>query len=473
MDWNKLLPSVSRTNRDFPCMAPLNNMVLDPFGKVKMCCNQADVPLGLYPEQTLKEIWFGQARKNIVGEFGKQETPAVCVRCLSNGAFNFSPTAKTQTSKSFRRNRFSDYPQQLDLALSNHCNLKCAMCSWDSSHQFMEVPAQQQLLVDYDDRFLTEIKPFLKNASYIVFSGGEPFLIPIYYQLWEMLDTLNPHASIYIQTNASIYNDKVEKIITKKKVQLGLSIDTLNKETFQKIRMGATFEKVFENIQQFQEASYKTGNPLTFTITPMTLNIQEVPDLFEFCQRQRILIGLSILEHPAPLAVWTLSGKTLSEIVAGFDKILLQESGHHDHLTTWNQSVIKHYKALLLQYLQHKQKNEDQQKRHITQINQDAEGAYQRLTEAIQHEQTSGIANTPEVIKDVANIMDEVASQKDMPTLNSIHDFLASQFTATDLIAWHQRFGSALFKINGKKKLLELLYIYESASYNKLNRNIS
>ncbi len=452
-----------------PCLAPMNNLVLDSFGKVKMCCNQADVPLGIYPEQSLRDIWFGSARKNIIEEFTKGRIPSICSSCLSNVSFNLSPTAKVQTSKTLRPSHFTDYPRQIDFSLSNRCNLKCAMCSWDSSSQFIETEKQRLLQVNYGEAFLDEIKVFLEKAEYLVFSGGEPFLIPIYYQLWDMINDCNPDAAIYVQTNGTVYNERIESLIKNHNISIGISIDSLKAKGVHHIRVGADYAQLLSNIEAFKKLSKETGRALTFTITPMTLNIEEVPELFSYCHEHNIMIGISLLEHPSSLAVWSLSSQRLLEIISLFDDV---KDTDGDVVEQWNRATIKQYKALLVQYHQQKKKNEDHRKAIIQSINANSAGAFQRLMQELQQisvVETQDDGDIREVIQSVNDLMEEAQAANNISELCSIKDFLSSFFSGTQLVSLHKYFGDPLFRLNAGKKFAHLLYIFSANSFDKLN----
>ncbi len=114
-------------------------------------------------------------------------------------------------------------PSYLILMLTNRCNLSCSYCylgnnkgkkdsGVDMSKNFID---QSLLLLDPDQKFL-----------HVQLTGGEPFLVPdlVEYASSKIREKYH-NASIGIQTNATLINDKAIDIIKKFKLRLGISLD--------------------------------------------------------------------------------------------------------------------------------------------------------------------------------------------------------------------------------------------------------
>jgi MoaA/NifB/PqqE/SkfB family radical SAM enzyme len=462
----------SMAYQKLPCKAPLNNMVIDQFGKVKLCCYQKDVPLGYYPIQSLKDIWFSDARKQIVDTFLSGAVPDICGNCLSKGEFNQSPGSKIQTSKTFGKKQFEDYPDQIEFSLSNTCNLRCVMCSWDSSNQFAEMSEQQQVQLTYGDEFLKEIRPFLEHVKMTVFSGGEPFLIPFYYKIWDELSAINPSAEIYIQSNGTIFNDKIISLLNEKNVRIGLSIDAINEETFNRIRIGADYQQVFTNIHKFNKISFSTKRPLTLIVTPMTINVFEIPAIFDFCNQNEIMMGLSILEHPAELAIWSLNSTEILNVLKSLEKITPSSKGKTSAHIEWNQATLHYFIRLITQYYLQKRKNEESRNLIIEQINQKSAGAwdnFQKQLSSIDEADPNSSLKTKRISAIIEELFQQAREENSIPELGSIEDFFSLNFNPADLEVSLNKMGEKIFRENGRVKLKQLLFIFKTNSFDKLN----
>ena len=80
--------------------------------------------------------------------------------------------------------KISKYPTVMEFELSNNCNLQCIMCPGRNSSSFN---TNEKAEFIYDDAFLLQLEEFLPHLNEAKFIGGEPFLIPIYYKIWEIL----------------------------------------------------------------------------------------------------------------------------------------------------------------------------------------------------------------------------------------------------------------------------------------------
>ncbi len=90
---------------------------------------------------------------------------------------------------------------------------------------------------------LEEFIPHLKEAKFL---GGEPFLIDIYYKIWDKIIELNPSVKITITTNGTVFNKRVQEILEKLDCNIIMSIDAFNKTTYESIRIQGDYEKIWQ-----------------------------------------------------------------------------------------------------------------------------------------------------------------------------------------------------------------------------------
>ena len=113
----------------------------------------------------------------------------------------------------------------------------------------------------YDDAFVDQLEPFLRNVREAGFAGGEPFLIPIHYRIWDRVAGCNPNMIVMIVTNGTTLNDRVRLIADRLNCVINVSVDSIVKETYESIRQGASLETVLENSRYFSEVMQKKGFP--------------------------------------------------------------------------------------------------------------------------------------------------------------------------------------------------------------------
>ena len=330
------------------CYAPMHNLYFGQDGNVTACCYNRTFTLGQYPAQTLSEIWNGEKIKALQNEIGANHFATGCNYCNEQfDAANFSGLhanlydryadvrldsisvanilhiIKYKIKALFKRNYgqwslpagTSPQPRIMEFELSNICNLECAMCFGTFSSAIRKNRDQlPPLPMHYDSAFVGQLEAFLPYLWEAKFYGGEPFLIPIYYDIWESMMRINPNIRIHITTNGTILNEKVKKILHKLNVTLILSIDSLEKETYESIRKNANYERVMENMQYFEKVAKKKQTALSLAVCPVRLNWQEIPRIVQYCNEKNIKIYFNTVWYPAHLSLHNLPVEELNTI---------------------------------------------------------------------------------------------------------------------------------------------------------------
>lgn len=289
----------------------------------------ADAPLSGVYQKAAGMVKSGRALNNLTQEWkylkskiGKMLTkPAfamwvarITVQEISRTVRRFYP--KKGATEVINRKASFEYPRAMEFELSNICNLECAMCSGEFSSSIRKnregFPA---LPMCYDASFVEQLEDFLPHLWVAKFYGGEPFLVPIYYEIWEKMIQINPSTSIHITTNGTILNEKVKRVLKKLNVILILSIDSFVKETYEAIRQNATYEKVMENMHYFEKIAKEKQTLLNLAVCPMTLNWQEIPSIVQYCNEKEIIVYFNTVWNPANLTLSRLPSAELDAII--------------------------------------------------------------------------------------------------------------------------------------------------------------
>jgi MoaA/NifB/PqqE/SkfB family radical SAM enzyme len=203
----------------------------------------------------------------------------------------------------------------MEFQLTNTCNLECVMCSGLLSSAIRanrdKLPAIPN---KFDDAFIKQLEEFIPHLKYTTFSGGEPFLIKTYYDIWERFASINNTCTIKVITNGTIYNERVEKILEKNRFYITISLDSPYKETYESIRKGASFDEVMENAGKFQAYCKSKKTEFNFNFCPMTNNWQEVPDFIRLCNSMDIVCHFNMVYKPARYALPNLPSYELRKI---------------------------------------------------------------------------------------------------------------------------------------------------------------
>lgn len=304
------------------CHAPFKNLYFGWGGQAIACCYNRSHVMGTYPQQSIKEIWFGEKANDLRRHLEQNDFSLGCNGCLQQiMAGNFDATkAKQYDIFPSNANRF---PSVMEFELSNVCNLECEMCSGDFSSLIRENREKRPPMPNpYDDAFVAQLEEFIPYLTEVKFYGGEPFLIEIYYKIWEKIMVINPEIRISVQTNATVLNNRVKTILSKSHFHLNISFDSLQKEPYEAIRINAKFERVMENMQWFREYTRERGTFFGISACMMRQNWREAPDFVKFCNDWECSVYFHTVFFPPNCSIHNLPLETLMEIRdywSGFD----------------------------------------------------------------------------------------------------------------------------------------------------------
>jgi radical SAM protein with 4Fe4S-binding SPASM domain len=139
------------------------------------------------------------------------------------------------------------FPRYFEIETVNACNAHCPMCTiadWNRKAPTMKDPLFEKIALE-----ICENRNFVKRVS--LYRDGEPLLDN---KLPQRIARLKDGKvkEVAISTNGSLMNQVRAKDILDADIDLVLfSIDSLKKETFEKLRAGLIFEEVMENTRDF------------------------------------------------------------------------------------------------------------------------------------------------------------------------------------------------------------------------------
>ncbi len=286
------------------CKAPFTSLYFYPNGEVGACClNRSKYIYGTYNKDSIKNIIKSDLRKQHQKYLKANNFSLGCDVCENSlEAQNYSGLL----ANIFQEFTIKDRIERIDFELSNHCNFDCIMCLIDKSYKESSI---------YNDSFFTEIKPILKKIKFVNFLGGEPFLIPIYYKIWDYLIANNKKCMITIQSNGSIYNERIEKLLQNRNFQVGVSIDTIDADKFTEIRKKSSLETVMKNIKKFAEFAQSKGSFLQISVCPMRINYKDITNIIEFANKNNYLIFYNQVFYPKHLNIRDLDVDSLKNII--------------------------------------------------------------------------------------------------------------------------------------------------------------
>lgn len=304
-----------------PCNAPFTSLYLDPRGEVRACCQNVWQRLGNVKETSLTDIWRGEEVQRLQQAMLRDDLTLGCERCAIHIDHGREAAAYARVfDKLTPAGRAPEWPQQLEFALSNACNLQCVMCNGELSsairiHREGRAPMPEV----YGDEFFEELEDFLPHLRSIVFLGGEPFLAKESMRVMDRLVDRGLSPACSITTNGTQWSRRVERMVSNVETHVAVSFDGVTPATFEAIRQGADFDTVVHNIDRFRDATSHGGGSVSLSSCLMRNNWQELADLLTWADDRGLQVYVNSVEHPPHLSLVHAPSEELRRIVDAMD----------------------------------------------------------------------------------------------------------------------------------------------------------
>lgn len=196
-------------------------------------------------------------------------------------------------------------PKQVRIESTKVCNLKCVGCRRVWEEDIAGAPGDKHLSLERVQSIVEQV-PRLKLVG---FSGdAETTVNP---HLWDILRYLKSKGiKSTFTTNGSLLNKELIDICEDCGIiRISVSLTGAKKETFEKIRVGARFDKVVENCYLIGHSSI----PLFLNFAMLTEELmQEIPEFFKIAKEvkatgiQFLKLMIEDIDHLAPLDFFKL-----------------------------------------------------------------------------------------------------------------------------------------------------------------------
>ena len=209
-------------------------------------------------------------------------------------------------------NRDKQYFNLKDLVVnwSNLCNLTCTYCNPDASTAWQSaVNIPIQLVNNEHDSLIELARTQGSNIQGLTLGGGEPLLQKLLPEFLSCLD--GSKTRVLITTNLSVDLDQnlVYKILRSwKTVEWQISFDNVNKQKFEFVRRGASWEQFVANIDILKRDGQLVNAHPAYSI----YCAYDLEELYDFVVDQDINLFWCELNHP-----WDLDVRRLSPVMRG------------------------------------------------------------------------------------------------------------------------------------------------------------
>ncbi|MBS1618771.1 MAG: twitch domain-containing radical SAM protein [Bacteroidetes bacterium] len=306
------------------CYLPFSSMTFSFNGAVHVCGYNRDVFLGRYPENTIDQIWQGEQARKLREHMMHNDLDYGCRHCKFFFEKEKFSNLRPLVFDKYYQNTDAVFPTVFEFELSNECNLECQMCSGEVSSSIRKNRDKlPPLPTPYDDAFVEQLTAYIPHLREAKFYGGEPFLIPIYYKIWDKVKELNPGLELFTITNGTHWNSKIERLVTELNFDLAVSIDAYDKEKVERIRKNVVYEKLIDNIHRFSRICTDKGKHLSLSFTVQKDNWEQLPLVINLCNEVNAFIYVSYLERPIRFSIAELPQDELKKIREYMEKVSL------------------------------------------------------------------------------------------------------------------------------------------------------
>jgi radical SAM protein with 4Fe4S-binding SPASM domain len=303
------------------CNAPYSSLYFGIDGYAYACCKNRSYKLGHIDEKSIKEIWEGEALIHLRENLSELDFELGCQECKKAICASKYANVMAASYDIIHPKKVYKYPKRMDFELSSTCNLACIMCDGYLSStyrkHFHQLPPNKEF---YGEKFLSELDEFIPHLEKANFLGGEPFLIDLYYKIWEKIVHINPKCKIHVQTNGHILNNKVKRLLERGKFSIGVSLESMSKEKYEEIRIYGNYEKMMAHLLYFRDYCKKQNTHFLLAVTPLRSTILELPEIINYANREHIPIYLNTVIEPHDLAIWTLPTVEINQIISQLEE---------------------------------------------------------------------------------------------------------------------------------------------------------
>ena len=305
------------------CDKPFNHNYIHTNGKMRLCCTTIqDLPTdnkyNLFDanKHTVKDYWNSNRMKEIRRKMIAGEKIRDCERCYrqeEQGAeslrstFGMDDFIKKTTADGF----YQESADTMQIQFGNICNLKCKMCSQMYSHmhgmetrdigkddpEWLHWVKEQGANVNnwtnelgvkqewYKNKIVKDnmFEHISRNIRWLVVIGGEPTLIPEFYELFDYCDkqgTLGDKI-VTIVTNLTNTNPRLTNWLPKLKAwTVWASVDGVGERT-EYIRYPSKWDKILESLEFYRNIMGDNGN-ITLSPAVQLLNIDQLDDIIKW-----------------------------------------------------------------------------------------------------------------------------------------------------------------------------------------------
>ena len=222
--------------------------------------------------------------------------------------------------------------------LSPLCNFNCKMCYVHQQADDLKKMGKSIKTPDFWLELARQAKE--QGMLYLLLTGGEPFLYPDFWMLYEELVKMG--FVISINSNGSLIDEKIiEKLKKYPPARINITLYGASDETYERlcgIKKG--YSRTIRSIQLLKEAGISVK--LNCSLTPT--NVEDLPKMIRYAEEQKLIIAVATYMFPPVRVNMEEKGKnhrfTPQEMAEYNCKTILYQRGK-EYLQEYAKNVIE------------------------------------------------------------------------------------------------------------------------------------
>lgn len=196
------------------------------------------------------------------------------------------------TSKLFSKASSIRLPLSGTFELSPMCNFKCKMCYVRKTYEEVSHHDRKMLTCEKWIQIAEEAKQM--GMLYLLLTGGEPFLWPDFWRLYEYLSQMGFVLSI--NTNGSMIDEEaVEKLKKRAPSRINITLYGASDETYERLcGIKGVFEKVDRAITLLRSA----GIPVKLNCSLTPYNADDIGAMIRYAEKRELILVVNTYMFP-------------------------------------------------------------------------------------------------------------------------------------------------------------------------------
>ena len=261
------------------CPKPFDTLLIDKFGSCYLCECTSWLP------QSVGNIQLKEIADLLSSDYAK-----LLRNSIIDGSYRYCNNLQcswllyTKTGEVWDSEIPITKIKNIRLAVDDSCNLRCPSCR--NRQIFVTSGTHFKARIKIIDKLITFLKSLNHTVLVHIGSDGDPFASLIYrYFMRESIDIKNLDFSF--QTNGLLLKQmyKRTKKIWNRTKKIGVSIDGATKETYERLRLGGSYDKILENLAFLKEKKKQHDFKLYLHFVVQKDNYHEMIKIIELAEK--------------------------------------------------------------------------------------------------------------------------------------------------------------------------------------------